>query len=179
MVAVTVPEEDRFRTHVHEVLRQDRGAALVDRRGRQLRTVDVAVEQEDASGGCDDVRGVRRPGEDDLVLGDAPVLVHVLDTEELLPGADQRSVRATVAIAIPVMIVVTGDGGERGNAQQPRENRGHRSSVVHDDELLCLRRSVRCRLGDPRVKPQPVRAACFPQALLLARRGLTWILDPK
>src|SRR5229473_1947546 len=76
-------------------------------------------------------RGVRRPREDDFVSIDPPFLIDVLDTEEPLPGPDQRGVRATVTVTVAV-IVVMGDGGQRGNAQDPGENRGHRSSVLHD-----------------------------------------------
>ena len=135
VVAVAVAEENRFRTHVHEILGQDRGAALVQGRGGQLRTIDVAVEQDDASQNRCDVRGIRRPGEDDFVLVHSPLVIDVLDPEKFLPRLDQRGTRFPLMPRLPVVSVfpvLFGDGGQTKNRQDARQNHGHHSSAVHD-----------------------------------------------
>ena len=144
MVAMAVPEEDRFRAQRDEILRQDRGAARIEGRGRQLGTIDVAVEQDDASLHRDGVGGVRRPGEDDLPFVHPAPFIHVLDAEELLPGGDQRVVGFSIVSIFPVVVSFLGGGGQRKQAQR-RQKRGKHSRAVHGEPSLFF--SLRRGLG--------------------------------
>src|SRR5205814_6431225 len=127
VIALTVAEEVRFRSQRNEILRQDRCAARIEGRGRQLGTIDVAVEEYDASLHRDGVGGVRRPGEDDLPFVHPPPFIDVLDAEELLPGGDEGWVGFSIVFVEPIVVVpLPGGGGQRNQAQR-RQKRGKQS----------------------------------------------------